>query len=190
MLAVMVTATLLTAVGCTEARQAASSAWPVEPALGAAEVEPAAVDSLASSYLAGRIALADGDLRIAADNLGNALDLDPDNLELRREVFALRLGVGDYPAALALAGTLVEIDPDAEDAQLMLVLESVQAGDFAAAGAALPEVADRRASSASPSRSSAPGSPSAPATRRRPSTACSPRSATTAWAPSASTTRR
>jgi len=142
-LAVMITATLLTAVGCTDARQAASSAWPVEPALGAAEVEPAAVDSLASSYLAGRIALADGDLRIAADNLGNALDLDPDNLELRREVFALRLGVGDYPAALALAGTLVEIDPDAEDAQLMLVLESVQAGDFAAAGAALPEVADR-----------------------------------------------
>ena len=93
-------------------------------------------DSLASSYLAGRIALADGDLRIAADNLGNALALDPDNLELRREVFMLRLGVGDYPAALALAESLVEIDPDAEDAAAHARVREREGGDFAAAGPA------------------------------------------------------
>ncbi len=142
-LAVMITAALLTVVGCTDARQAASSAWPVEPAAGSTVAEPVEADNLASSYLAGRIALADGDLRSAADNLGQTLALDPDNLELRREVFMLRLGVGDYPAALTLAKSLVEVDPEAEDARLMLVFEQVKAGDFAAAETALAAIPDR-----------------------------------------------
>lgn len=144
-LAVLVTATLLTAVGCSDARQAASSGWPIEPAIGPTigATEPPEPANLASSFLAGRIALADGDLRAAAENLGDALALDPDNLELRREVFSLHLGIGDYPTALALAESLAEIDPDAEDAALMLVFRDVRAGDFARAAAALAPVGDR-----------------------------------------------
>ena len=141
----MVAAALLTVVGCSDARQAASSGWPVEPAAGPpiGNGAPGEEPNLASSYLAGRIALADGDLRAAARNLGDALALDPDDLELRREVFTLHLGVGDYPAAITLARSLVEIDPDAEDAELMLVFQDVRAGDFVEARKAMASVDER-----------------------------------------------
>jgi tetratricopeptide (TPR) repeat protein len=100
-------------------------------------------DGLAASYLAGRIALDDGDLRLAADNFGNALLRDPDNDELRRQVFTLRLGVGDYPAALDLAQTLIDRDPTFGDARLLLAFDAVKANDFAAAERLLDGIGER-----------------------------------------------
>ncbi len=100
-------------------------------------------DSLAASYLAGRIALDDGDLRLAAENFANALARDPDNFELRRQVFVLRLSVGDYAEALALAETLVAIDPTFGEARLLLAARHVRAGAFAAAETELGGIGER-----------------------------------------------
>ncbi|MEZ5904469.1 MAG: hypothetical protein R3C69_04940 [Geminicoccaceae bacterium] len=156
---------MLTAVGCTEARQAASSAWPVEPAADSAAVEPVEADSLASSYLAGRIAVADGDLR-ASPIIWPTRSARPRQFDLRREVFVLRLGVGDYPEALALARSLAEPRPGRRGRRfLMLVFEQVKAGDFAA-GAALPEIADQGIVGHRQADLRRSGLPSAPATRQ------------------------
>ena len=104
-------------------------------------------DSLAASYLAGRVALDDGDLRQAAENFGNALVLDPDNDELRRQVFTLRLGIGDYASALDLARTIVAQDPAFGEARLLLAAEAVIAGDFAEAERQLDPIGERELAS-------------------------------------------
>lgn len=100
-------------------------------------------DSLSASYLAGRIALDDGDLRVAARSFANALALDPDNLELRRQVFALELATGDYAGALELARTLVERNSGDGDARLMLAFRAVQDGDYETAATELEQVGER-----------------------------------------------
>lgn len=100
-------------------------------------------DSLAASYLAGRIALDDGDLRTAAESFGMALRLDPGNVELRRQVFTLLLGIGDYGAALDLARELAERDPAFGEARLLLAAEAVIADDFAVAGRHLDGIGER-----------------------------------------------
>lgn len=105
--------------------------------------EAGASDSLAASYLAGRIALDDGDLRTAAESFGSALRLDPDNVELRRQVFTLRLGIGDYGAALDLARQLAERDPAFAEARLLLAAEAVVARDFAEARRHLGGIGER-----------------------------------------------
>ncbi len=109
-------------------------------ALDSVEVSP---DSLAASYLAGRVALDDGDLRLAAENLGNALRLDPENFDLRRQVFILRLSIGDYAAALDLARHLVTRDPAFGEARLLLAAEAVIDDDFAEAERQLELIGDR-----------------------------------------------
>jgi len=100
-------------------------------------------DSLAASYLAGRIALDDGELRLAAENFANALARDPDNFELGRQVFVLRLSIGDYAEALALAESLVKVDPSFGEARLLLASEDVQTSDFAAAAEQVDGIGER-----------------------------------------------
>jgi tetratricopeptide (TPR) repeat protein len=100
-------------------------------------------DSLAASYLAGRIALDDGDFRAAAENFARVLERDPDNFELQRQVFTLQLGIGDYPAALALAETLIEVDPSFGEARLLLASRAVLADDYAAAATQVEQIGDR-----------------------------------------------
>ena len=89
------------------------------------------------------IALDDGDFRTAAENFARALERDPDNFELRRQVFTLQLGIGDYPAALALADTLIEVDPAFGEARLLLASRHVLASDYAAAAAQIERIGER-----------------------------------------------
>jgi tetratricopeptide (TPR) repeat protein len=120
---------------------------------GAASILTAAVngsegtESLAASYLAGRVALDDGDLRTAAENFGNALTFDPDNAELRRQVFTLRLGIGDYARAMALAEDLIVHDPAFGEARLLLAARAVLADDFAEAERQLGGIGERELAS-------------------------------------------
>ncbi|HET6468189.1 MAG TPA: tetratricopeptide repeat protein [Geminicoccaceae bacterium] len=108
-----------------------------------AVLDPDRSPGAAGSYLAGRFAMERGDLRQAAASFGEALAADPDNLELRRQVFVLRLASGQLEEALAEARTLEDIDPDSEEVRLLLALASVRAGDFAAARRQLGAVPTR-----------------------------------------------
>lgn len=136
------------AVGCADLARLSGTSTAAEPGQG--ELRTAAIDTpdtlgagLAASYLAGRIALDDGDLRLAADNFGNALDRDPDNDELRRQVLTLRVGVGDFPAALEVAETLLERDPTFGDSRLLLAFQAVKSNDFGEAELLLNGIGER-----------------------------------------------
>jgi tetratricopeptide (TPR) repeat protein len=111
---------------------------------GGAPAEPGpSGDSLAASYLAGRIALDDGNLRLAAENFGNALARDPENFEIRRQAFVLNLSIGEYETTLDLAETLVPLDPGFGEARLLLASRAVLAGDFTAATTQLEGIGER-----------------------------------------------
>ena len=142
------------AVGCDDLTAFSGTSTAAEVGLGQSELRTAAIDApdaigdgLAASYLAGRIALDDGDLRLAADNFGNALERDPDNTELRRQVLTLRIGVGDFPAALELAETLLERDPDFGESRLLLAFQAVKNGDFTEAELLLDGIGERELAS-------------------------------------------
>jgi tetratricopeptide (TPR) repeat protein len=99
--------------------------------------------SAAGNYLAGRFALEHGDLEAAAAGLGRALQLNPDDAALRRQVFVLEVASGDVDAALPHARTLIQAaEGDTAEAELTLAVERLaRAGPAAAreAFAALPD---------------------------------------------------
>ncbi len=108
------------------------------------EVGPTA-ESMLGDYLAGNFALDSGNIKDAVGYFQRALADDPDNLELRRQVFLLDLADGRYDDALDEAKVLAENDPqDAnEDAQLLLALEQAVLGAFDDVPDALKDVSDR-----------------------------------------------
>jgi tetratricopeptide (TPR) repeat protein len=101
--------------------------------------------SAAGSYLVGRFAIESGDYVAAAESLDRALAADPENLDLRRQVFLLRLANGDDERALAAAASLVEIDAGADEPLLLLALDRVRAGKHAQARDLLQRVSERGA---------------------------------------------
>lgn len=92
-------------------------------------------NTVSGSYLVGRFALDRGDVATAADYLQKALEAEPGDLDLRRQVFVLELASGDMAAARGQALELVRLDADSEDAKLLLALQQAQAGQWAAADA-------------------------------------------------------
>jgi tetratricopeptide (TPR) repeat protein len=99
--------------------------------------------SAAGDYLAGRFALDQGDLRTAATSFERALAADPDNLELRRQIFLLKVAGGDIDGALAGADELSAIDPEADEVELLFALREVKRGDYAAARERLALISPR-----------------------------------------------
>ncbi len=108
------------------------------------EVEPAPESTL-GDYLAGSFALDSGKIKDAVGYFQKALADDPDNIELRRQVFLLDLADGRYQDALAEAKVLRERDTEEinEDAQLLLALEQATSGSFDDVPDALRDVSDR-----------------------------------------------
>lgn len=108
------------------------------------EVEPTA-ESMLGDYLAGNFALDSGNIKDAVGYFQKALADDPDNIELRRQVFLLDLADGRYDAALSEAKLLSEQDADEtnEDAQLLLALEQANLGAFDDVPDALKDVSDQ-----------------------------------------------
>ncbi len=108
------------------------------------DVEPGGeVDSSFGDYLAGNYALDTGELADAATYFENALAENPDNLDLLRQVYLLTLADGRYDKALQQAKLLVELDPEAEEAHLLLALEQARANQFDAAREPLRGLGDR-----------------------------------------------
>lgn len=101
--------------------------------------------SASGSYLVGRFAIESGDYAEAAESLDRALAADPENVDLRRQVFLLRLANGDDERALAAAASLVEIDAGADEPLMLLALDRARAGQHAAARDLLQRVSERGA---------------------------------------------
>lgn len=108
------------------------------------EVEPTA-ESMLGDYLAGNFALDSGNIKDAVGYFQKALRDDPDNLELRRQVFLLDLADGRYDEALKEAKALKEKEggETSEDALLLLALEHAASSRFDDVPAALNDVTDQ-----------------------------------------------
>jgi tetratricopeptide (TPR) repeat protein len=90
----------------------------------------ASANSSLGDYLAGNFALDSGLLAEAAGYFERALVKDPDNPDLRRQLFLLILASGRYDTALEHAGALVAEDAAIAEAQLLLTLDDARAGRF------------------------------------------------------------
>ncbi|HEV2550618.1 MAG TPA: tetratricopeptide repeat protein [Stellaceae bacterium] len=120
------------------------------PADAAPEQSATAPTSPLGSYLAARHAQQMRDYVSAADFMNRALANDPENFDLRRRTFALRVSEGSMHDAAALAQDVAERDRNASLAQLVLLLQEVKAGNFEAAaarGRALPSEGAQRLAS-------------------------------------------
>ena len=106
---------------------------PSGPAADAADDGPAASASPLGSYLAARHAQQVRDYSSAAMLMGHALDQDPDNFDLVRRTFLLRVSEGHVTEAVPLAQRIVDVDRNATLAQVVLLLQDVKDGNFAGA---------------------------------------------------------
>ncbi len=91
--------------------------------------------TVSGNYLAGRYAQQTHDYGRAAEYLGRALTADPDNLDLARRTFLLRVSEGRIAEAMELAHRIAAVDPNSPVVPLTLLLEVVAKGDFKAAAA-------------------------------------------------------
>jgi len=98
--------------------------------------DPVATQSALGSYLAGSLAQQEHAYGPAAEYLERALKRDPDNVDLLRRAFFLRLTEGDGARATALASRLIAADPHAGVAALVLLIEQVKSGDDTGAASA------------------------------------------------------
>jgi tetratricopeptide (TPR) repeat protein len=95
-----------------------------------------------ADYLVGQYAMDVGDIVQAAGALERALQADPDDLELRRQVFFLDVASGDRRGALEQAKALLDLDPASDEPRLALFVEALRQGRPAEAKSildALPE---------------------------------------------------
>lgn len=94
-----------------------------------------AVYSISSlgSYLAARHAQQMRDYRQAAQFIDRALAADPDNLDLMRRAFVLRVSEGRVDDAVPLARRIYDLDPNAGLAGLVLMVDDIKEGRFDAA---------------------------------------------------------
>ena len=88
------------------------------------------INSPLGDYLAGNFALETGLLAEAATYFERALAKDPENPDLRRQLFLLMLASGRYDAALEQAEELVADGADVAEAELLLSLEEVRSDRF------------------------------------------------------------
>ena len=94
---------------------------------------PAAPMSALGSYLAARHAQQQRDYPRAAEYMSRTLTDDPDNNDLVRRTFVLRVSEGRVDEAVPLARRIVAQDHGAGLAQIVLILQDAKGGDFAAA---------------------------------------------------------
>lgn len=102
---------------------------------GGADDTPTITRSLTGSYLSGRYASNTGDIAGAADYLTDALEKDPQNVELLSQAFRLNVSNGNIPVAVDLAGRLRTLKSTKDPlVDTLLMLDRVKHADYAAAG--------------------------------------------------------
>ena len=97
------------------------------------KVEP----GLAGSFLSGRFAKQNKDLREAAKYLNETLQRDPENEILQQETMRMQLLAGDVAAATHLANLLAKKNATDPLVASLLMLEAVKVNDFASAKSAV-----------------------------------------------------
>ena len=135
----------MTLVGCIGANGANGganggglTAGPAAPAGSTDQMGEAA--SAAGAYLAGNAAAEAHDFGAAVRYLSQALQDDPDNLELLRRTFIATAGEGQRTETLELAQRVVQREPLAVLANLVIALDDVRGGRLEAADARLAEL--------------------------------------------------
>ncbi|MBI3515813.1 MAG: tetratricopeptide repeat protein [Proteobacteria bacterium] len=144
-LGVLVAGLSLALAGCVEASGMAESAPGGSLAAGPAApagATPVVSDSPtgAGAYLAGRAAANAHDFGAAARYLSQALQQDPDNLELLRRTFVAMAGEGRRADMLQLAHRVTQREPLAVLANLVIALDDVRGGRLDAADTRLAEL--------------------------------------------------
>ncbi|HYI71169.1 MAG TPA: tetratricopeptide repeat protein [Skermanella sp.] len=94
------------------------------------------------SYLAGRHAQQTDDWPAAAEFMGRALAIDPQNTGLLRRIYLLRLGDGKMAEAVELARQVTVVEPGNHLAKLLLAADDANAGRFDDAGRRLAGASD------------------------------------------------
>jgi tetratricopeptide (TPR) repeat protein len=96
-----------------------------------------------ADFLVGQFAMEVGDIAQAQSALQRALAADPDDLELRRQVFFLNIASGERVGAVTQARGLVELDPAADEPRLALFVDALQGGRLGEARAQLEAMPER-----------------------------------------------
>lgn len=99
----------------------------------------------AGNYLAGLHAVRTGDYRTAARLLSLALDADPGNFDLRRQLFRLQVSIGAWDEAARSARDLLDLGAELAEARLLLAVEAAGEGDFARSREELSHIRTRGA---------------------------------------------
>lgn len=127
----LLTAGLAATIGVMVAAPAASAAPPA--AVAAVPTPPVDHNSLFGDYLAGRHAQETRDCTAAADSFERALAADPGAPELISRSFLMDVCAGRFARGGKLAEKELKLDPSDAVAELVLVLERLNAGDTAGA---------------------------------------------------------
>ncbi|HUK09904.1 MAG TPA: tetratricopeptide repeat protein [Stellaceae bacterium] len=121
----------LTACAQVPSQGATNSAPPPDK-----DTQAVPTESVYGSYLAGGLAQRDHAYGAAAAYLERALADDPDNVELLRRTFLLRLSEGSLPRTVELARRFSVVDPHNGLPALVLLIEQMKSGDGSGAAAA------------------------------------------------------
>ncbi len=105
----------------------AASLLALSLAFGAA---PGQADGNAGAYLAARIAATENDYRAAAEYFTRALVLDPSNVGLLEGALSSHVSAGDPERAVPIATRIIQTAPTSQLANLVLVAEEAQEGDW------------------------------------------------------------
>jgi len=86
--------------------------------------------SFAGAYLAGRIAGSNHDMKTAVDYFSQALIFEPDNEEIKQDLFLLLLGSGQFEQSVRLAPHLIDHPDVGRFARLVLSADAFNKGKF------------------------------------------------------------
>jgi tetratricopeptide (TPR) repeat protein len=106
----------------------------------AAVSEDPEYNTVLGSYLAGRFAADEQDYGSAADYFTRALSGDPQNSELLEDAIKALVGAGRVEEARAVATRLIELEPAAAGAHIVLGLGELKQGQYAQAEQRLAQI--------------------------------------------------
>ncbi len=124
---------ILVAAGALSAGFVNATASTAKTKAPAAAIDDDGISPRFSDYLAGRIAQLDRDWRSAAQLMRAAWEADRANVALRHDVLLLSVSGGDVPAAAAVARIVAPDSSDAQFANLILLIDDLANGRYAAA---------------------------------------------------------